>query len=44
MAWVTSGSGIYSHKYSYPDGFIRPGANIEEIMYTDTVHCDNDSC
>ena len=44
MAWVTSGSGIYSHKYSYPDGFIRPGANIEQIIYTDTVHCDNDSC
>lgn len=43
MAWVTSGSSISSTDYTYPDG-LPSGRNYEKLLYTFTLHCDNDSC
>lgn len=43
MAWVTSGSSVFSNDYSYPDG-LPSGTNYERRLYTFTLRCDNDSC
>ena len=43
MAWVTSGSSIFSNDYTYPDG-LPYGTNYERRVYTFTLQCDNDSC
>ena len=43
MAWVTSGNGIYSNDYTYPDGF-PSGINYEQRLYNFTLRCGDDSC
>lgn len=43
MAWVTSGSSIYSSNYLYPDG-LPSGANYKQRVYSFSMTCDSDSC
>ena len=43
MAWVTSGSSIYTNEYEYPDG-LPSGLNFKKRLYDFLLKCDNNSC
>ena len=43
MSWVTSGNGIFSNDYTYPDGFTS-GINYEQRLYNFTLNCGDDAC
>ena len=43
MAWITSGSSIYSNDYEYPDG-LPTELNYKKRLYDFLMNCDNNSC